>query len=474
MAAEATGVAASSAIPARRSRRLLPQSVRARATVAAVLIVGLALVVCAVSLPMLVRRSLVRSVDEAAEVLADDVAARAGIGSLPPVLSMGEGKENSDLVIQVVDSRSRVVVASENFTGQPPLTFRRPRGDDRLRTIVRGLAVDREEEFRVIAQRAESPTGPVTVLVATELQRVRDALEVVRAALTVGVPALLVLTGVLVWVLVGRALRPVESIRRQVSEISETALDRRVPEPPVDDEVGRLARTMNAMLDRLQSSAERQRRFVSDASHELRSPLASARAQLEVAAAHPETLPWEATAAGLLAENERMERLVTDLLFLARSDEGRTEAPRAAVDLDDLVLAETGRLRERNHVRVDISHVSAARVFGNREHLGRVVCNLLENAERHARSTVAVELAATGSEVELVVADDGPGVPPEDRERVFDRFVRLDGDRSRGHGGTGLGLAIAREIVRAHGGRIWVEGTTGARFVVRLPAGSAT
>ncbi|MGH9034850.1 MAG: sensor histidine kinase, partial [Acidimicrobiia bacterium] len=249
------------------------------------------------------------------------------------------------------------------------------------------------------------------------------------------------------------------------------ALDRRVPEPPVDNEVGRLARTMNAMLERLQRSAERQRRFVSDASHELRSPLASTRTTLEVALTHPETTTLAATAADALAETERMERLITDLLFLARGDEGGLMANPGPVDVDDLVTAETARVRSRARVTVDASRVSAARVSGVAGHLEQAVRNLLENAERHARSAVSVSLADDGEAVVLTVDDDGPGVAPEDRERIFDRFVRLDEARARDRGGAGLGLAITREIIAAHAGTVGVGDAPGggARFVVRLP-----
>jgi signal transduction histidine kinase len=232
---------------------------------------------------------------------------------------------------------------------------------------------------------------------------------------------------------------------------------------------------MNAMLDRLQRSAERQRRFVSDASHELRSPLASTRATLEVAITHPESTTLAATAADALAETERMERLVADLLFLARGDEGRLLANPGPVDVDDLVDHEVVRLRSRGRVTVDASKVSAGRTWGVAGHLGRAVRNLLENAERHARSAVSVSLAHDGADLLLTVTDDGPGVAPEDRDRIFDRFVRLDEARARDQGGAGLGLAITREIVAAHGGAVHLDDAPGggARFVVRLPgAGS--
>jgi signal transduction histidine kinase len=281
---------------------------------------------------------------------------------------------------------------------------------------------------------------------------------------------LLGVIGVTTWLLVGRALHPVEAIRAEVADISAHDLGRRVPVPAVADEIGRLAGTMNQMLDRLQSSADRQRRFAADASHELQSPLASSRAHLEVALAHPDDAPWASVATDLLEENHRMERLVRDLLFLARGDEGDLDAHRRPVDLDDVVSFEVGRLRPGAEVVIDASGVVPAEVSGHADQLHRVVRNLLENAVDHARSRVTIELRGTGAEVELVVADDGPGVPVPDRDRVFDRFTRLDDARSRQTGGAGLGLAIAREVVEAHGGRVRVEDGPGARFVVRLPA----
>lgn len=248
-------------------------------------------------------------------------------------------------------------------------------------------------------------------------------------------PLLLGFVATTVWMVVGRALRPVEAIRVQVAELSARALGRRVPVPAADDEIRRLAETMNITLDRLQDSVERQRRFVADASHELQS-LASSRTDLEVALAYPETADWQTTGADLLDENRRMERLVKDLLFLARSDEVASPAPSGPVDLDDVVLNEAARLRSYGRVRVDTSQVSAAFVEARRDDLVRVVRNLLENAERHAATTVTLELTSDGDTATLTVEDDGPGIPPEDRRRVFERFTRLDHARSREGGGT--------------------------------------
>jgi signal transduction histidine kinase len=447
-------------------------------------VVAIALTVTAATLVTLVRNSLVSSLDEATELVADDLETKLTNGILPAVIPVPGGADDEDLVIQVLDSDRRVVAASENLPGRGPMVAEvpDPDGDDPLRITVERLPVDSDEAFRVFGRRVALPSGDVaTLYVATELAPVRNTLTDLHRAVTVGAPLLLVLAGMAVWLLVGRALRPVEAIRRQVAEISESVLDRRVPEPPNDDEVGRLARTMNAMLGRLQRSAERQRRFVSDASHELRSPLAATRTTLEVALAHPGTTTWEAAAADVLAETERMERLVEDLLFLARGDEGQLRAAPEPVDLDDIVGVEVARIRARGRVGIDISNVGAARVRGVAGYLERVVRNLLENAEIHARSVVSVSLAGDGVAVVLAVTDDGPGVAPADRERIFDRFVRLEEARARpgargvpgdNRGGAGLGLAIAREIVAAHGGAITVEDAPGggARFVVRLPA----
>jgi signal transduction histidine kinase len=461
-------------------RRLVPGSVRARITIASLLVVGVAVLAGSQLFLSELRQGLIESVDQSAELQTERIAGLAGSGQFPAQLDVSVDADERDIAVQVVNGSTGRVVAATPNAFIPPISQLRPRPDQQLTETVRGLIIDPDDNFRIFAEGIPSRFGPLFVYVASELKGTEKALDTVEGILRKGALALLALVGALTWVLVGRALRPVESIRRQVDEISEAALHRRVPEPASEDEIARLARTMNAMLDRLETSSERQHRFVADASHELRSPLASTRAQLEVAVAHPETARWPTTASVLLEENQRMERLVADLLFLARQDGSKPEPRVEPVDVDDLVLAEVGRLRDRGRVTVDISAVTAARVDGDPEQLGRVVRNLLENAERHARATTRVELHRHNGEVELVVADDGPGVLPADRERIFYRFTRLDPSRSRHDGGAGLGLAIAREIVSAHGGRIWAEdppavngngAAPGARFVVRLPLG---
>jgi signal transduction histidine kinase len=476
--------------PRRRLRplkRWLLASVRARTTALSMLVVAAALGVCAVSLVVIVSRSLVRNVDETNMTRAEDVAARARAGALGRIIPVSGGTSDRSVFIQVVDQAGSVVASSENYRDPNAFIYVYPEDGTHHRVVfqhtVHGPPIAPRANFRVLVLTGETPVGPANVIVATEMEQAEETVHELRRALAYGAPGVLLMAGLLVWLLVGRALRPVEVIRSQVATITDTlSLDRRVAAPPVDDEVGRLAQTMNAMLDRLQRSAERQRRFVADASHELRSPLASSRAQLEVALSHPDPETWETTAIDLLSENQRMERLVNDLLFLARNEERPAGLARATpLDLDDIVLAEAGRVRARGRVQVDLSRVSAGRVRGLADHLTRVVRNLLENAERHAATRIRVELSPAlatgrGAQVQLVISDDGPGVPVEHRARIFDRFIRLDDARARPTqdygGGSGLGLAICREIVTAHGGRIWADEARGggARFVVQIPA----
>jgi signal transduction histidine kinase len=226
---------------------------------------------------------------------------------------------------------------------------------------------------------------------------------------------------------------------------------------------------MNAMLSRLEEAANRQRSFVSDAAHELRSPLAALRAELDVAARHRDSADWPAVIDRLGAGMRRMERLVEDLLVLAVAEEqGVTH--RREVDLDDIVIRQLQPLRATSRLVLDLEGLRAGRVWGDPDQLERVVANLLDNAERYAATTIAVELGVTDGTAELVVADDGPGVAPESRQRIFDRFARVDDARDRHTGATGLGLAIARRIVEEHGGTIGVaDSVRGARLVVRLP-----
>ncbi|MGH9260877.1 MAG: HAMP domain-containing sensor histidine kinase, partial [Acidimicrobiales bacterium] len=280
------------------------------------------------------------------------------------------------------------------------------------------------------------------------------------------------------WVLVGRALRPVDAIRAEVDEITGSTMHRRVPEPPAGDEVGRLARTMNAMLSRLDTSATRQRQFVSDASHELRSPVAAIRTGLEVARRKPDRANWPAVADAALAEEARLEALLDDLLLLAAQDEnGATAIHPKPVNLTALTAAEAQRPRR---VPVDVVHWpaddQAIEIAGAADQLARAVSNLVDNAARYATSVVQITLSSDQDTVRLIVDDDGPGIPPGDRARVFERFTRLDGGRARHQGGSGLGLAVVRSIITRHHGHIRVDDSPlgGARLVAEFPAARTT
>jgi len=317
------------------------------------------------------------------------------------------------------------------------------------------------------ARVVSRPAGGSTVVVTGSLEDVQDSVAALRNALLVAVPVTTAVLAVLVWVLAGRVLRPVERIRAEVDRISAGRLDRRVPEPAGAGEIARLAHTMNAMLGRLAGAAERQRRFVADAAHELRTPLARIRTQLEVDRAHPGTADPAATGTAVLAETERLQRLVDDLLLLARSDAevgGLRDA--GPVDLDDVVGEQV-----RGRPLVDGRAVVPVQVVGDRAQLARAVANLLDNAVRHARERVTVSLAEADGVAVLTVADDGPGIPAAARESVFERFTRLDDARSSDEGGAGLGLAIARDIAVRHGGSLELAGDRepGARFVLTLP-----
>ncbi len=273
--------------------------------------------------------------------------------------------------------------------------------------------------------------------------------------------------------LVGRTLRPVERIRAEVAEIGGSDLHRRVPVPAADDEVGRLATTMNDMLARVEEGQQRQRRFVADASHELRGPLTRMRTELEVDLEHPATADAEATHRSVLEEVVGLQQLVDDLLMLARSDGGIGDvADAGSVDLAELAGAVVSRANGRSGVVVELAGVAAAPAVGRPGELQRAIGNLLDNAVRHAASTVRVMVSRNGDTVSVAVEDDGEGIPAADRDRVFERFARVDAARAAGDGGAGLGLSIAREIVVRHGGTLIVDAAyeNGARFVITLPA----
>ncbi|MFG2649357.1 ATP-binding protein [Streptomyces sp. NPDC048436] len=465
-------------------------SVRARATLGASLVVAVALVAAGAAVLLSLRANLIDQADgqadSAARQVASRLAANVGYGDLEL-----DGEDNP---VQVVDADRRLVAVSDDLesisgTGvgevKPRPAATPPRGDDDDEGDSGEDALDAgeisedteysggsatvdgdTEEYRFAAVEVNvEKKGDLTVYAGGSLAAERSAVSTALTSMLIGFPLLLAVIAAVTWLVTRRALRPVDAIRSEMAAITASEdLARRVPEPDTHDEIARLATTTNETLAALQSSVERQRRFVADASHELRSPIASLRTQLEVGAAHPELLDVD----GAVADTVRLQELAADLLLLARLDAG--EKPGGGhVDLGALAREELSqRTRDRVDVRMELGN---AEVTGSRSQLARVLGNLVTNAQRHAGSHVTVTTRVEGGWAVLEVSDDGAGVPESERERVFERFVRLDDARARDDGGAGLGLAIARDVATRHGGTLTVREAPGggALFELRIP-----
>ncbi|MGY3679647.1 ATP-binding protein [Streptomyces sp. TE33382] len=482
------------------------RSVRARAALGATLVVALALIGAGLAVLMVLRANLTDQADLQAEVTAREVAGQLALDTAYDALDL---EDEEDHPVQVTDEDGRVVAVSQDLeaisgTGTDAV---RPApsapagtsgddddddsgedGDDDSGRPARGEVSSDDPDFgngtatvdgttadyRFAAVEATTSAGvTLTVHAGAPLATEQEAVGTVRGAMLTGLPVLLVVVAGVTWLVTRRALRPVEGIRRELAAITASEdLGRRVPEPDSRDEIARLARTTNETLTVLEASVDRQRRFVADASHELRSPIASLRTQLEVGAAHPELLDVP----GAVADTVRLQALAADLLLLARLDAGEKPG-RTPLDLGALVREEVSqRVGDRIPVTVSVPEEGAYGVIGSRGQLARVIGNLLDNAERHAQGLVAVSVsgagAGAGGGVSVEVRDDGAGVPEDERERIFERFVRLDDARSRDDGGAGLGLAIARDVAARHGGTLTVHRAAegGALFRLRLPA----
>ncbi|MGR6319836.1 HAMP domain-containing sensor histidine kinase [Micromonospora soli] len=452
--------------PVRWLRRRL--GVRLRSALAAALVVAFAFAVGAAAFVFTARADLAGNVDAAARQRADEVAAAVAGGNQDALAQTLKPSPGEQTLVQVLDPSGRVVSASAALAGVAPLSPLRPAPGQVLHEQ-RLLPFADEDPYRVVAEGIATTAGTRTVLVAQSLRPVNESTEAVAAILAAGLPVMLLVVGAAVFLFVGGALRPVEAIRRRVAGITARDLHARVPVPPAHDEVAALAETMNSMLDRLETAAASQRQFVADASHELRSPLATLQAGLDRLAltdspgAHAELV-------GLLrSETERLGRLVSDLLLLARIDE-HAHVPRDDdVDLDDLAYTERYRIATRRPDLTVRTQVAPVRVGGDAHDLGRALRNLTDNAARHARSEIVLRVAASDTWGLIDVTDDGPGVPEAERERIFDRFIRLDDSRARTDGGSGLGLAITKEIVAAHGGTVDVLPGPTMTVRIRLP-----
>lgn len=435
-----------------------PRTVRGRVVIASVLATGALLAVAGFLALEIQERSLKDRLEDDLAARASDVAALVASGNVPVELS-GGGEYTAT---QVVDANGDVAVATIGATVVPVSDELLAPGEQSVSEA--SSVLEEGHDGLVVAVGVSDGQQDYTVVAAESFENIDNSLGVLLRTLLIGLPILLVAVGLITSFAVGRALAPVERARRQLSEMGSESLDRRVTVPGTQDEIAQLTETMNGLLDRLEEAYRREQRFVADASHELRNPIATLRSniELDVAAGHgdPQTL----------AEVARLENLVDDLLHLARRFEGAAPPPRELVDLDDIVLEEATRVAS-DAVSVDRHAVSGAQVRGVRLDLVRVVRNLIENAARHGEGRVTLSLRERNGAVEMLVDDDGPGVPRAERDAVFKRFARLDHDRSRARGGTGLGLAIAKDIVDDHGGSIAIETAPlgGARFLVLLP-----
>lgn len=445
----------------------LPWGIRLRITTVAAASTAAVLGVTAVGLVTAQQRALTANLDDQLLLAASDLAGTRAAGELPALLP---SQVDDDGITQVVSLDGEVLAVTASADGLAPLAP--PGGDHALRTVA---LLPGEPDYRLLSQRS----GDVVIHTGAPVDDVAESVAALRLGLALTLPAAVVILAGLVWWLVGRTLRPVEAIRSEVAEISARNLGRRVSEPAADDEIRRLARTMNDMLDRVQAALDRQQRFVADASHELRSPLTRIRTELEVDALHPATADLASTHRSVLDETRQLQMLVDDLLFLARHDATApiVVAPQP-VQLDDIVLDEARRLRGATGTRpvmIDTTTVSAAQVLGSSGALVRAIRNVLDNAGRYAATTVTVSLAETDNRARLTISDDGPGIDPAHHDQVFQRFTRLDPARARtsdAAAGTGLGLAIAHDIIAAHDGTITLDPgySAGARFVIDLPA----
>jgi len=445
------------------------RSIRFRLTALAVALVLGSLLVTSAALVANQRSRLTDTIDDALQVRGDALEAVLDADALPVIIS---NRGDADAIVQVVDVDGTVIAATDNIAGEPALAEPTFIGD-RFVTVA-DAPID-EATFRVLIRPITTNQGPVALLVAARFDTVSDSIRSLSAALAIAVPALALVVAGISWLLVGRALRPVDKIRAEVDTIAAADLHLRVSTGASNDELGRLASTMNLMLERIEHGHQRQQQFVADASHELRSPLTRMRGHLEVdlrSQADREQL--RATHERVLHDIDHLQHLVADLLELARHDEHRLPARQEPVDLDDLVLDQTRHLRDHERITVDLSGVSPVQVTGDPRQLTRALRNLIDNAERHANHTISIDVHETDGRAQIRLTDDGPGIPPSDRDHIFERFVRADEARTSDgtSASTGLGLAITKAIIERHHGTIELDTdyTGGAQFVITVPA----
>ena len=412
--------------PARWWRR---RSLRARLTLITSAGLALALAAAAVLLVNALRVALIRGLDDSARQGAVEVAALIDQNRLPNPVPVAPGT----ITIQVLDAQGRITDVSPGADRLvpmlPPAQAQAAARTGQARMLP-GPPLGMPSLLRVVAVGA---SGHQVVIAAVSYAQASDSLATLAKALVIGTPLLFGLLALAIWLVTGYTLRPIAELRRGAAEVTETGVPRDLPVPPARDEVRSLAVTLNDMLSRLADAQQRQRDLVSDTAHELRSPIASIRAQLEVALDHPDGLDWPETARDVHADTLRLARLTEDLLLLARLD--GQPLHRRPTDLSALCGSVAARYTAaRVPVRADADGADTGAscvVAGDPDALSRLLVNLLDNAVRHAASQVCVSVRGDDGWAVLVVSDDGPGIPAEDTERAFGRFSRLDNARNR-------------------------------------------
>ncbi|TYK47352.1 sensor histidine kinase [Actinomadura decatromicini] len=372
------------------------------------------------------------------------------------------------VIVQLLDRDRRVIAGTRRELRGSPIAGFRPAAANIYSTRVlcppRGL----RGCMWVFAYRVYQPGGDwfIYAAIPNTPWYVSGALLLVLICVSL---LIVLLVSLRAWGTVDQTLAPVDAIRAELAEITASESGRRVTVPENRDEIRRLAEAANATLDRLDSALERQRSFTSDASHDLRSPIAAARAQIEEALLDPDDVEWPKVARSVLQSLERLQAIVTDLLQLARLDAAAWHGTET-IDLAALVTIEVARSDRTKRI---VPHLQdGVTVHGDRLRLVRLLTNLLDNAERHAESRIDITVRREDSVAVLEVLDDGTGIRPENRDLVFQRFARLSDSKARDPAGTGLGLPIAREIAKMHGGTLTIEDSdSGARFVLRIPRG---
>ncbi|SDI89353.1 Signal transduction histidine kinase [Arthrobacter subterraneus] len=451
-------------------RRRATWGVRKQATAAAVLTLAVVLAVAGIILLVLLRSSLLDNARELAIQHRDSVLEQVAEDDSADVT--GDVTGTNTQITQILRADGTMLASSDDSITESLYEGGPLRPGQKYVSPDPGLFTLTDFDDHVVAAGGvATPDGEFTVVAGVPTSIQRDAVTTVGWFLLGGVPVLLALAGGLIWVLVGRSLRPVERIRATVAGITRQHLDERVEVPATRDEIEHLAATMNEMLGRLESADQAQRRFVTNASHELRSPLATLTTALEIAAADPTARTWWDTSGMLQLQTRRMSYLVEDLLTLAKLDDAGLRFTMTDVDLDDVLGEEIHRLRSVSTHTVN-ALLAPARVTGDPHRLAQVFRNVLNNAARHASTRVDIHVTTINRAAVITVDNDGDTIPADQREKIFDRFVRLDASRTRESGGSGLGLAISREILHMHRGAIHAtetpEGHTRFRITVPL------